>query len=137
MQSSQLDAQFIEALRQRVNPANGTSQLFKDFVRYVDQRLEMGQLEYGDDSFSKPAPFLAQEIEQEHWDIPAWTFILSKSDALSADQLKELLDLCAEQFSLWVRFRRVAQSLPQMNCHVSQTFPALVPSVPDATGFPH
>lgn len=54
------------------DPLNG----FPDFDGRVLARLEVGRVEYGDKSFSRPPTELADEIEEELLDIPGWSYVL-------------------------------------------------------------
>lgn len=45
------------------------------FIRNVFERLDMGRLTYGDDSFDKTPQRLIFEIEQELLDQAGWAFI--------------------------------------------------------------
>lgn len=123
MPSAKLDAQFTEALRQRIKPTNGTAEPFGEYLTEINRRLELGEL-LGHDNWEQPVGFLAQAIMEEHIDIPTWSFILSCSRELPPEALVELLDLAAAQFELWRRFKRLAGSLSANHCHISRTFPA-------------
>jgi len=46
------------------------------FVEATSARLEAGRRDYGDRSFSLPADELAREVEEELFDVAAWSFIL-------------------------------------------------------------
>ena len=47
-----------------------------EFMEAIRQRLEKGKKEYGDSSFTRPPPELAEEIEEEILDICGWAFFL-------------------------------------------------------------
>lgn len=49
---------------------------WKDFTEAAAARLEAGRKEYGDRSFSLPPDELAREVEEELFDVAAWSFIL-------------------------------------------------------------
>ena len=46
------------------------------FVKATSARLEAGRRDYGDRSFSLPPAELAREVEEELFDVAAWSFIL-------------------------------------------------------------
>lgn len=46
------------------------------FIQSIYRRLEMGRLQYGDESFDKPLSLLLHEVEQEVIDQAGWSFIL-------------------------------------------------------------
>lgn len=46
------------------------------FVDATSARLEAGRRDYGDRSFSLPPDELAREVEEELFDVAAWSFIL-------------------------------------------------------------
>ena len=46
------------------------------FVEATSARLEAGRRDYGDRSFSRPPEELAREVEEELFDVAAWSFIL-------------------------------------------------------------
>ena len=49
---------------------------WKDFTEAAAARLEAGRKEYGDRSFSLPPDELVREVEEELYDVAAWSFIL-------------------------------------------------------------
>lgn len=46
------------------------------FAGAVEARLQAGRLAYGDKSFQRPPQALIGEVEQELFDVAAWSFIL-------------------------------------------------------------
>ncbi|HLV22998.1 MAG TPA: hypothetical protein VKZ49_19045 [Polyangiaceae bacterium] len=49
--------------------------LWPVFRRAVRRRLERGARDYGDRSFARPLPTIADEIEQELLDVAGWAFV--------------------------------------------------------------
>lgn len=47
------------------------------FITQIHHRLDIGEHEYGDHSFSKQLDVLLQEIHDEICDIVGWSFVLS------------------------------------------------------------
>jgi len=58
------------------NGPSGTLDRFPLFSSLVCARLDAGQLEYGDRSFSQPSSELLDEIEEELLDIVGWAYPL-------------------------------------------------------------
>ena len=58
------------------SPLAGTTPRFDAFVSAVASRLCVGEREYGNRSFARPPLELVGEIEEELFDVCAWSFIL-------------------------------------------------------------
>ena len=48
---------------------------FDDFLPALTERLNAGEVEYGNESFDKPLPTTLHEIREEILDQAAWSFI--------------------------------------------------------------
>lgn len=62
---------------------------FNDFVYALEARLDAGEQEYGDSSFSKHPLVLVQEIQEELLDVANWAFILYSRMSSIKDELEE------------------------------------------------
>jgi hypothetical protein len=69
------DIRFTRDDRPKGSPADPLSR-WPAFVAAVRARLDIGQQEYGHRSFSRPVEELTKEIEEELFDVCAWTYIL-------------------------------------------------------------
>ena len=49
---------------------------FPTFMNHVMERLKKGAHEYGEQSFAKSPMELAEEIDEEIYDINGWSFVL-------------------------------------------------------------
>ena len=114
--------QFIDSIRSRLAPLNGKSKEFDAFVGKLHVRRDMGRHQYADTSKTRPARFLAQEIEQELLDVPSWTFdLFSCPQPLTEEDKAAWLNLCADSVRLWFRFKQLEEKLPPppgFHCHV-------------------
>jgi hypothetical protein len=73
--SRRADIRFTRDSRPKDSPADPLSR-WPAFVAAVRARLDIGQREYGDRSFSRSVEELTKEIEEELLDVTAWSYIL-------------------------------------------------------------
>ena len=106
---------FIEWLKGFIEK-DGINQ--PSFGLAVELRLIWGEKEFGNKSFKRRADDLANEVQQECFDIPAWIYILRhRIKAMEPDSakrehwLRTLDSVCKDAFNAWIKMGRLHDQL--------------------------